>query len=196
MTTKHCLGCFDPFTAKFIRSKVNKLIGRAGFAEADRADLLQEFALDLLQRRKNFDPGRATWEGFVVVVCENRYVTILEHRHADMRSAVHEAGSLNRPVKDKDGQRTEAGATMPESQQARRTGQHRRSHDEACDLAEDVVTVVNQMPPKMRDVCELLMRVSMAAAARQLGMSQGAIYEMRGRILARFENANLRDYLA
>lgn len=195
MATKHSLNCFDPFTAKFIRSKVNKLIGRAGFTEADRHDLLQEFVLDLLQRRRNFDPGTATWEAFVVVVCENCYATILEHRQADMRSKEHEAGSLNRPVKDAEGKRTDAGATIPESQQARRTGQHRRSHEEAWDLPEDVVTVLEQMPPKMRKVCEILMRDSKAAAAREIGMSQGALYEMLDRILTRFENANLRDYL-
>jgi hypothetical protein len=51
------------------------------------------------------------------------------------------------------------------------------------------------MPPLMRRMCELVMRDSKAAAARQLGMSQYALYEMLQRILARFEKAGLRDYL-
>lgn len=74
---KHHLDCFDEFTIRFIRSKVRQLIGRAGLTEADRDDLLQEFALDLIQRRQQFDPRFGTWEAFVVVVCENRLATIL-----------------------------------------------------------------------------------------------------------------------
>ena len=34
-----------------------------------------------------------------------------------------------------------------------------------------------------------------AAARRELGISQGALYEILQRILARFEKAGLRDYL-
>ena len=195
MVSKHSLECFDEFTAKFIRSKVRKLIGRAGLTESDRPDLLQEFALDLLERRKNFDPDAATWEAFVVVVCENHYATILEHRQAEMRSHAREAGSLNRPVKDAEGKRTERGATMPESQQAHRTGQHHRFQEEVWELAQDVAAMLDQMPPKMRRICEILMSDSKAAAAREMGMSQGALYEVLGRVLARFENDDLRDYL-
>lgn len=39
------------------------------------------------------------------------------------------------------------------------------------------------------------MREPKAAAARELGMSQGALYETLGRILIRFEKAGLREYL-
>jgi RNA polymerase sigma-70 factor (ECF subfamily) len=189
------LSFFDEFTARFIRSKVRKLIGRAGFTESDRPDLVQEFVLDLIQRRKNFDPDTATWEAFVVVVCENRYATILEHRQADMRSREREAGSLNRPTKDADCKRAETGATVPDSQQSRRTGQHLRSHEDAWNLSEDLANVLSQMPPTMRKICEVIMRDSKAAAARELDISQGALYEILGRIRLRFEKAGLRDYL-
>lgn len=195
MVTKHSLDCFDEFTARFIQCKASKLIKRVGFTESDRADLLQEFALDLIQRREKVDPNTATWEAFVVVVCQNRYATILEHRRAEMRSHECEAGSLNRPIKDAEGNRTDFGSTVPDSQQARRTGQHLRSDYEACGLTQDVADVLNQMPPTMRKVCEIVMRESKAAAARELGMSQGALYEILDRILARFEKAGLRDYL-
>lgn len=195
MVTKHNLDCFDEFTSRFIRSKVRKLVGRAGFTESDRPDLVQEFALDLLERRKNFDPNTASWEAFVVVVCENRYATILEHRQAEMRSHAREAGSMNRPIKDADGKRADFGSTIPDSQQAQRTGRPCRSHEEAWDLEHDMADVLDQMPPTMRKVCEIVIRESKAAAARELGISQGALYEILGRVLARFENADLRDYL-
>lgn len=189
------LSCFDEFTARFIRAKVRQLIRRAGFSRSDYDPLVQDFAVNLVRRKAKFDPTRATWQGFVVVVCENHFASILEHRHAEMRSQEREAGSLNRPVKDAEGNQTDFGSTIPDSQQARRTGQHRRSGEEAWDLAQDVAGVLDQMPPMMRKVCEIVMRDSKAAAARELGISQGALYEILGRVLTRFENANLRDYL-
>jgi RNA polymerase sigma-70 factor, ECF subfamily len=196
MAIKPNLDCFDEFTARFIRSKVRKLIGRAGLTERDREDLVHEFALDLLQRRQRFNPNTATWEGFVVVVCENCYATILERHRAEKRSHTREDGSLNRPIQDADGNRTEVGDTIPESQQALRTGQYRRSREDASALAQDLAGVIASLSPQMRKVCELLMRgESKAAVARELGVSQGALYEILSRILKRFEDTGLRDYL-
>ena len=195
MLTKHSLECFDNFTARFIRSKVNKLIGRAGFTESDRSDLLQDFALDLLQRREKFDPNTATWEAFVVVVCENCYATILEHRQAEMRSPDSEAGSLNRSIKDADGNRTEVGTTISESQQARRTGQDRRSHEEAFDLVHDITHVLDQLPAQVRESFERLMQGTISQVARDMGISRKTVYRRIARMLDQFERAQLRDYI-
>jgi RNA polymerase sigma-70 factor (ECF subfamily) len=129
------------------------------------------------------------------VVCENRYATILAHRRAQKRSHAREGGSLNRPIQDAEGDRTEFGATVSESEQARHTGQHRRPQQELCELTQDVARVLDQLPPLMRKVCEIVMRDSKAAAARQLGKSQGALYEVLGRVLTRFDKAGLRGYL-
>ena len=72
----------------------------------DRENLIQEFVLDVPERRKHFDPRSGTWETFVVVVCENCLATILERRQAEMRSRAREEGSLDRPIQDGEGSRT------------------------------------------------------------------------------------------
>lgn len=191
----YSLDCFDEFTAKFIRSKVRQLIGRAGFKEADRQDLTADFVLDLLQRRKSFDPNTATWQAFVIVVCENRLVTLLEHRRAEMRSHKREAGSLNRPIKDGEGKETPLGATLDDSQRAKHTAQDRRSDEESWELAHDIEQVLSTLPPQLRQLAEALMTDSKSAAKRHLGVSQGALYELLGRMRARFEKAGLRGYM-
>ncbi len=195
MVTEHNLDCFDEFTSRFIRRKVRKLVGRAGLTKSDAPDLFQEFAIDLVRRRPKFDPDKASWEAFVVVVCENRYATILAHRCAEKRSYKREAGSLNRPIKDPEGNRTDLGSTIPVSQQARRTGQQRRTDADASDLAHDVADALDQMPPLMRELCELLKYIPKTEAARELGITRSRLYEIQAPILKRFENANLRDYL-
>ncbi len=193
--SKFSLDCFDEFTARFIRSKVHKLVGRAGFTESDRLDLLQEFAVDLLQRREKFNSEAANWEAFVVVVCENRYATIFEHRQAEIRSPDREDGSLNRPIKDAEGSRTEFGATISDSEQGRRTGQYRRTHEEASNLIHDVALLLEQLPPRLRPIAERLQQMSKEDVARELGVSSKTIYRRVAEIRQRFERAGLRAYL-
>lgn len=195
MVTKPNLDCFDEFTSRFIHSKVQALISRAGFTESDRADLIQEFALDILQRRKKFNAQKANWHAFVVVVCENRYATILEHRHAVKRSRSREAGSLDRSIASESGEPIDQRDTIAEAQHELRTGQQRRPHEEASDLVRDVVGVLDTLPPRLRGICEGLRHASIASVARDAGMSQGAFYDLLRRLRMRFEKAGIRDYL-
>jgi len=197
MSPKHHLDCFDEFTVRFIRSKVRGLIGRAGFTEADREDLLQEFALDLIQRRKQFDPRSGTWEAFVVVVCANCLATILERRQAEMRSPEREEGSLDRPIQDSDGSHTEFGNTLPDTQPGKRTGRHPRSAQETSELVRDLATVLPPLPNHLREICRRLMAgQSKASIARELGLSRATLYGLLKDIRERFERSDLRDYLA
>ena len=189
------LDCFDAFTARFIRAKARKLIGRAGFRESDREDLIQEFALDLLKRRKHFDPRVATWEAFVVVVCENCLVTILAHRLAAMRSPNREDGSLNCPLPGATGTCTEAGAIVPESQHCLRTCQRHLTDEAAFGVVHDVAHVLEQLPRQQRELCQRLMESSVSEVARETGVSRTELYRRIGHILQRFERAGLRAYL-
>lgn len=195
MAERHNLDCFDEFTARFIRAKVRQLIGRAGIRESDRDDLLQDFALDLIQRRKNFDPEAATWQAFVVVVCENRYATILEHRRAAKRSRDREGGSLNQPVRTECGGQADLGSTVTDAQHELRTGRRRRSPEESADLALDIANVLERLPSHLREICEHMKHASKSAVNRHLGVSTGAFYELIAQIRQRFEQAGLREYL-
>ena len=197
MVTKHDLDCFDQFTSRCIRAKVRQLLGVAGFTESDRPDLIQEFVLDLLERRKRFDPRSGTWEAFVVVVCENCLATILERRQAEMRWPEREEGSLNRPIRDAEGCRTEFGETLPDTHPGKRTGHYPLSAQETSDLVQDVAAVLEPLPDHLREICRRLMAgESKASIARELGMSRSALYGLLKDIRERFEQSDLRDYSA
>ncbi len=194
MCDKPSLDCFDPFTARFIRAKVNNLIGRYGFTETDREDLTQDFVLNLLERAKNFDPTIASWEAFVVVTCQNHYSTIVEHRTAQMRSREREAGSLN--ATPRGGKRGDIGSTIAESQQDIRTGRRTRSHEDAFGLVHDVAAIEAKAPPRIRELFRMIKEgVSKRAAARALGISQGQLYEILRRYRQQFEDEGMRGYL-
>ncbi len=195
MIAKNILNEFGVFAFRFICKKVDLLVRRHGFPRSERESLLQDFACNLHARRAKFDASIATWEAFVVVVCENHFANLLEHRSAEMRSREHESGSLNDQIRDTAGKWTELGATIPDSQRSRHWARDYRSDRERWELREDVADELARMPPRMRKVCEMLMTGSKTAAAAELEMSQWALYEMLGRILVRFEKAGLRDYL-
>lgn len=112
---QHYLDAIDPFASRFIRGKVRQLIGQAGFTRQDRDDLLQEFAIDLLRRKRHFDPAAASWEAFVIVVCENRYAALIQHRRRSMRDPRRLDGSLDQRVED-EGRSVAFADTLPESQ--------------------------------------------------------------------------------
>ena len=188
-------GRLDDFTLRLIRRKARQISSRLGFTRSDIPDLEQELTLIVLRRMPDFDARRAHYNAFVTTVVERHTATILEHRAAGKRSQCRQGGSINVPVADGEGGTVELSAIISSSDGSRHTGQWRRPAEDAWNLAHDVAAVIEQMPPQMRRVCELVMRGSKSAAGRELGMSQFAIYEMLERIRVRFEEAGLRDYL-
>ena len=195
MIAKNILNEFGVFAFRFICKKVDLLVRRHGFPRSERESLLQDFACNLHARRAKFDSTIATWEAFVVVVCENHFANLLEHRGAAMRSRERERGSLNDQIRDTAGKWTEVGDTIPDSQRSRHAARYYRTNEEQWELQQDMAEVMASMPPRMRKVCEMLMSGSKTAAAADLKMSQWALYETLERILVRFEKAGLRDYL-
>lgn len=196
MAPKPNLDCFDVFTSRFLRAKVRQLIGRAGFTESDRNDLLQRFAENLHRRRTKFKPNRGNWEAFVVVVSENFLATILEERSAEKRDFRRDGCSLNTNVTDGDGTRVEMSATLSDADDTRRAGRHQRPAAEATELQMDMEAVIAVLPPDLRDICDRLKCDSnLSAVARELGMSRDVLAKKIKIIRQRGEDTGLRDYL-
>ncbi len=167
---KHILDAFGEFAFRFISKKVTLLITRCGLPKSEREDLYQRFALNLHARKAKFDPTVATWEGFVVVVCENQFVNILAHWFAEMRSSQREKYSLNDPVTDCDGRRRDRSCTIDERQHEKRTGQRFRSRQEAWEMSADVHAAMAGLTEFQRAICAKVSHVSVAAAARTGGV--------------------------
>lgn len=195
MIAKHILQVFGEFTFRFISKKVDILVTRCGFSKSDRADLYQDFATNLIARSAKYDPNAASWEGFVVVVCENHFADILARRFAEKRTCQREKYSLNEPVADKNGKRRDRSGKVDECHHYKRTGQQFRSRREAWEMAGDVQAVVTGLTDFQRALCTRLMHVGVSAASRELGVSRAVVIKEIGFIRQRFEQAGLRGYL-
>src|SRR5206468_12873391 len=77
----------DEAVAAIIRSKANRLIGRAGLRAQDREDLEQELARHVLERRGRFKARRGTWPAFVQGLVDRYGENLIRARRAAKRYA-------------------------------------------------------------------------------------------------------------
>lgn len=193
--TKHYLDSIDPFASRFIRAKVRQLIRQVGFPADDREDLLHDFAVDLLHRRASFDANAGAWEAFVVVVCENRFASILAHHRAAMRSWDRKPSSLDEGTQNGEGEQATVGDTLADDCHEWRTGRRQRTWIDTADLAMDLAEFLDSLPPAMRDLCERRKVSTISEAAKAMGITRVAAYERLRRIREAGEKKDLRDYL-
>jgi RNA polymerase sigma-70 factor (ECF subfamily) len=185
----------DEYPVRLITFKAKQLTAHPGFSEADREDLEQELLLDLLRRQPKYDPSRAQNSTFVARVVEHRAATLIEERKAGLRDYRLQAFSLNDHIEDEDGVRCERSETFDLDDYLLRTGRQSRSSDELRDLGIDVHSVVDQLPPKLRDMCQRLMRDSITDVSRETGIPRSTLYGIIDKVRAAFKNAGLEDYL-
>ncbi|RMF23507.1 MAG: hypothetical protein D6760_05195, partial [Deltaproteobacteria bacterium] len=85
----------NQYAARLIRFKARQLCRRPGFTPSDRADIEQEFRVDLLERLPRFDAGKAQLNTFIARVIERKAASIVRHRTAEKRAPEREECSLN-----------------------------------------------------------------------------------------------------
>jgi RNA polymerase sigma-70 factor (ECF subfamily) len=166
-----------------IEVHVSRMIGSYGFTEQDREDLQQDCLVDLLERLARFDPARAKRSTFVRRCVEHRLSDLIRGRQQPRR----------------DYRRTTRGgeddaATLLDEGGLCTCGAHRAEDPgsiTAADLRMDVATVVESLPPRQRQVCDLLPALSPFAISRYLGWSKREVYAHVAAIRAAFRAAGL-----
>lgn len=153
----------DPAAAAIIKSKARRLVGRAGLRAQDRVDLEQELTLHVLQRRPRFNPKRGSWAAFVRRVVKYYGENLVR----DRRTAKRYGGPTD-PLTDE----------IP-------------ARDESDAIARAVRAAVAELPAELREVAELVLSGSVAAAARELGVSRSTVYARLREIRSRTEFAGL-----
>lgn len=185
----------DDYAVKLIRHKARQLVGRAGFVEADRADIEQEMALDLLRRLPRFDPARAARNTFIARIVEHRVATLVEAQKAGIRDYRRVAGSLDdrRPG---DGGASDDGPPVLDQHEYRRAVLAGAFRDqEQRDLRRDLQRVVADLPADLRDLCERLQGATVSEVSRETGVPRSTLYDAIGKLRDRFDAAGLAAYL-
>ena len=181
---------FDAYAAEVIRFKARQLVGKAGFTKSDREDLEQELALDFLRRSRNFNPDKAKRSTFTTCVVAHHVATILEGRHAPTRDVRREGPSLDAMIADDGGNQVERITIMDA-----RANHRGRSPEELHPLKLDVQSVIETLPPRLREIAEGLKTQSVTEIAQRNGMSRRHMHRLVQRIRQHFDEAGLRGYL-
>jgi len=175
---------FDPKTMRLIRRTARQLARRPGFTDADREDLEQELALELVQRCSAHDPGKGTLAAFAAGVLRRRAADLLREQGAKKRGGGGQGLSLNDEVRSEDGERVERADTLDAADGERRLDKESPSALEQCACRMDMEAVLARLPERLRRLCELLKGVPVAEAARHAGITRatlrGELRRLRG----------------
>lgn len=185
----------DGYAVKLIRHKARQLIGRAGLVDADRDDLEQDMAIDLLRRLPRFDPTRAKRETFIARVVEHRVATIIEGQKAGLRDYRRVAGSLDERHEGADGSIGDSAPVLDQDTYRRETLAAANRDEDLHALRQDLEKAIGDLPPDLRDLCARLLTSSVSEVSRETGVPRGTVYESIQKLRTRFERAGLAAYL-
>lgn len=171
----------DDYAEELIHHKARQMVGNAGFTADDIEDIEQEMRLDLLQRLPKFDPSKATYKTFVSRLVERQISDMIRHSEQEGRDYRREESSLQDAAEfggdgDEAMERIE---TVSQDEQDHRFGRQIRSEQERHELRLDIPVALSKLPPDLRELAELLQTMSIAQAARELGIPRTTLYYSR-----------------
>lgn len=199
MGSENCYPGLDELEVRLIKRKARQLAGRMGFLKADRQDLEQEMALDLLLRLPHFNPALAKRETFITRLIDHRVATVVEAQKAGVRDFRKQAGSLDeRPLRD-DGEPVDEPPLLSGKDYVRRAVAEARREEEQRDLQVDIKTVLSELPDggrvDLHFLCERLQSASISEISRETGIPRSTLYEAVKTVRDLFERAGLAVYL-
>jgi hypothetical protein len=137
-------------------------------------DYEQDLVLDLLHRRKAFDPGLASFATFADRVVSHRISTLASPtlRLKEERRAV----SLDAPAEDEDGSELTLLDLLSDEAPP---------IDESAAIRIDVGRLVAGLPPPLLDCCAVLLADSISEGARAVQIHRSTLYERTARLRER-----------
>lgn len=172
----------DAFALKHVRCKARELVGKAGFKESDQDDIQQQLILALHEQREQYELTPLSHNTFVRCVVKQRISRLLAHQRAQKRHYAR-CRSLG-DFFDKEGH---------ERQDSPLEDKTFRREKEKEQLEYAVEDVLEKMPKRLREVCNLLKLRSpreLAPTKAERLILDSAIAEIR----PYFEKAGFRPY--
>jgi RNA polymerase sigma factor (sigma-70 family) len=169
----------DDYVETLISTTARKSVRSGSIRRDDRDDLEQDLRLAVLTSFVGYNPTKASWHTYANGVVRCALKMRLRGHHAACRHPrrcrsliVHNESSDHETVTD-----IIDGSTLEDQRQR--------------EFAEEVQVVVDRLSEDQRAMAALLMDTSPGQAMQLLGWSRSRFYQMRARIRAAFESAEL-----
>jgi len=183
----------DPFTRRLAKRKARQLVGKYGFTEFDKEDIEQDIYLHVLQRWSSYDRDEGHHHKFITAVIERYIVNFLRDRCATKRYE-GEHKSLEMPLHAAREEKS-IGESLTDSVADTRLCRERRSEVELIDLRLDMQIVLDELPPRWREVLELRKSLTVSEISDQLEIPRTTINSWIRQVRERFAEAGLDKYL-
>lgn len=156
------------YAGRRLRYRAFQLAGTCGFSRSDRDDLEQELRIAVMTSIPKFDPERGPWNVFVFTVIERRILNYFDAKLVRQRMTEFEKDSLSTLVSLEDQAETTLSQLVLPDDQSRINGRTVRHHVEEIDRVHDVATILEELPPELRELAELLKETPTAVLAREM----------------------------
>ncbi|MEM7560631.1 MAG: hypothetical protein AAF394_16030 [Planctomycetota bacterium] len=176
-----------PFTINLIRRKSHRLAQSRGFSRSDVDDIQQELSLTVYRACLVHDRKLGAIEPFIQTVVTNRITELARSRHAQRRTPLSEAGSLNRPGTSDDG-----GAQWVDAFSEKHG---RLDRQQLAELSFDMQAALDRLGSQTRQVAELLMLYPIAEVQRRTGTTRSKLRTHIKVIRQQLKNDQLEEYL-
>jgi len=184
----------DAFTKNLIRKKAEALIEGTTFSRSDRDDIEQEFWMQLLRRKRSFDPAKGHWRAFVTTVVKSHAVDLAKERTAKKRD-YRRTCSMGTVVAKEDEREIRLADTVGGDAHDGHLGRVTPNDTRLVDLRLDVKETIASLSTDQRELARALMSETVAEIARRTGIPESTIRSRIRKIRERFERAGLREYL-
>jgi RNA polymerase sigma-70 factor (ECF subfamily) len=184
------------WTCKRAPKVVRKWCSRHGFPRKDSEDLAQELVMEVFARWPEYDPATEPLRAFIEKCYGRRLDKELRRRHAPEAEDRCSVPSLDAPIKFEDGEevvRGRAAGQVDEYAPDRRTQLSHLNGQALAELRLDIATILEQLPPDLRELCELAPNHSPAELARRLGVKPDVLQERMARLQHALRRAGYQE---
>ena len=190
----HAQEILNEYARTLIRVKAGQLVRRPGFSRSDRPDIEQELRLYLLSRADQFDPQRAALNTFIARVIDSAVAMLVRDRERPTRNPAEEAElqSLADLVPQPEGPPESLARLISHLDLERRTGWASLADADRFEIANDIASIMQSLPPELQAICESLLTRNLCETAMELGLSRRHMEAAMLAIRAHFEKSGLK----
>jgi DNA-directed RNA polymerase specialized sigma24 family protein len=190
----YCYELENGFAARYIAFKARKLSRCTGFLRHEEYDLCRELQVLVFKRLPKFDPTAGCFNAWVKMVVDHHCLTLRRNALSQRRRCSY-AESLSSLFEDAPGEAEPLSERLGQEDQDRLTGKASVLPHDEVDLKLDVATVVENLPPRLQRIAQLLMTHSVAEIARKLKLWPRNIYAAIKELRKTFADAGLQEYV-
>lgn len=180
------VGCITPYAEELVRKKSFLLKGRFGYLKSDIDDIQQELFVEIIENHEHYDPEKGSYKTWLNIVVNRKIWRMIRQRQLQKSDFRRKPVSLDNGEEESAWHKDEVLEDIDPSCAFNSSKQHEKMPvDERVHLQQAIAS----LPEDLKEVLDLVSRMTNLEAARQLGISKFLLKKKLGLI-----DRHLRDY--